>query len=105
MAEAEAASAARERAAHLLAAEKAAIAVAAARAALEGEAEGAFGEIVEAVEAEEAAAALAGRVQIAAPFAAAEPAAAEGMERPPPPEALLGAPGPDSRARHHPAAP
>ena len=65
-------------------------AAAAATAAPEAETEAAFVETAEVAEGE---AALAGPAQAAAPFAAVEPAAVEGKERPPLPEALLAAPG------------
>jgi hypothetical protein len=76
--------------------------VAAATAALEVEAGAAFGETAETVE---ASAALAGRAQIAAPFAAAETAAADEEKRPRRPEARLVAPDLGIRARRFLAAP
>ena len=75
---------------------------AAVTAALEAETEAAFVETAEIAEGEPD---LAGPARTAAPFAAAEPAAAERKERLPPPEALLGVPGFGIRARRFRAAP
>lgn len=101
-AEAEAVSGAMARVARLFAAAEVEAAVAAATAALEVETGAAFGETAETVE---VSAALAGRARIAAPFVAAETAAAEEEKRPRRPEARLVAPGLGIRALRFPAAP